>query len=119
MNIFKRRVFFVATISLVFSVSGANAEQYDQPANLRASQIIPASLLGGPNHQVDENVVNDGFLNIYTINSRYGALKATSTLKLVKYINEINAVARIEEAKKSGQFKEGVKEKAGLRLVFF
>ncbi|MCZ6526085.1 MAG: hypothetical protein O6928_05940 [Gammaproteobacteria bacterium] len=113
MNIFKRRVFFVASISLVFSISSANAEKYDQPANLRASQFIPASMMGGPNHQVDEKVANDGFLNMYTINSRFGTLKATSTLKLFKYINELNAVAAIEQAKASGQFKEGVKEKAG------
>ncbi len=39
---------------------------------LSASKILPPELLSGPNHRVQEKVKNDGIVNIYTIDSRFG-----------------------------------------------
>jgi hypothetical protein len=100
------------TLSL-FSLSAYAVRTYEAASEFNASSILPPELLSGPNHQVDSTVTNDGFLNIYTIKSKYGEVQATSTAKLRKYIHEINAVARMEEVKKSDEFKSGIKEKAG------
>jgi|CXWL01.1.fsa_nt_gi hypothetical protein len=86
---------------------------YENPATLKASQILPNDLLKGPNFQVDEMVANDGFLNTYTIKSKFGDVQATSTAKLRKYIHEINAVAKMKEIQNSDEFAKGMTEKAG------
>ncbi|MBM2830881.1 MAG: hypothetical protein HW411_1671, partial [Gammaproteobacteria bacterium] len=87
--------------------------QYENAVILNASKILPKELLNGPNHQVDETVTNDGFLNIYTIKSKFGDVQATSTAKLRKYVHEINAVARMKEIQSSDEFAKGMAEKAG------
>jgi hypothetical protein len=104
---------FIFLISLLFSLSVNAVRTYESTSEFNASSILPAELLSGPNHQVDSVVNNDGYLNIYTIQSKYGEVQATSTSKLRKYIHEINAVARMEEIKNSDEFKSGIKEKAG------
>ena len=98
---------------LVFSLQSSAAERYEAASVFNAATILPADLLSGPNHRVNNEVHNDGYLNIYTINSRFGDVRAVSTAQLRKYIDEINAVARMEEVKRSDEFKSGIKEKAG------
>lgn len=101
-------------IGLILSPLPVYAEMsYESPVTFKASQILPDDLLKGPNHQVDETVVNDGFLNIYTIKSRFGDVQATSTAKLRKYVHEISAVARMKEIQGSDEFAKGMTDKAG------
>ena len=45
---------------------------YESPPVLSASVLLPAQILQGPHHRVDERVVNDGYLNHYTIHSQFG-----------------------------------------------
>ena len=110
MNIKSISVFLV---TLLFSLSANAVRTYEATSELNAAAILPAKLLTGPNHQVDSVVINDGYLNIYTIRSKYGEVQATSTAKLRKYIHEINAAARMEAVKGTDEFKSGIKEKAG------
>ncbi|HIF52162.1 MAG TPA: hypothetical protein EYQ42_11660 [Thiotrichaceae bacterium] len=100
-------------ITLLFSLSANAVRTYEATSELNAAAILPAELLSGPNHQVDSVVINDGYLNIYTIRSKYGEVQATSTAKLRKYIHEINAAARMEAVKGTDEFKSGIKEKVG------
>jgi hypothetical protein len=103
-------------VSLAFvpapNVFAAGA-QYDQPLAISASSVLPAGLISGPNHLVQQQVVNDGFLNIYTINSKYGQLRAVSTATLQKRIGELNAMAGMERVKGTDEFKQGLAGKAG------
>lgn len=80
-------------ISLLFYLSVNATRTYETTAEFNVASILPADLLSEPNHEVDSLVINDGYLNIYTIRSKYGEVQATSTAKSRKYINEINAVA--------------------------
>jgi len=100
-------------VILVFSQQLFAAERYEAASVFNAAKILPVDLLSGPNHRVNNEVHNDGYLYIYTINSSFGDVRAVSTAQLRKYIHEINAVARMEEVKKSDEFKSGIKEKAG------
>jgi hypothetical protein len=102
--------FFIAAI--ITSPAYA-ALTYEQPVQLKASKILSPDLVKGPHHQVDEKVVNDAFLNIYTIHSEFGDVQVTSTAKLRKYIHEINAVAKMKEIQGSDEFAKGMKDKAG------
>ena len=100
-------------ILVTLSPQSIAREQFETTQLFNASSILPADLLTGANHQVDSVVSNDGFLNIYTIRSKYGEIQAVSTAKLRKYVHEINAAARMETVKGSDEFKSGIKEKAG------
>ena len=66
---------------LVFQPAFAIAAQtgYEPLPVVSASRILPAELLTGPNHRVQDRVRSDGIVNIYTIDSRFGTFTAVST----------------------------------------
>jgi hypothetical protein len=81
---------------------------FESPPTFQASQILPADILSGPNHRVDERVANDGFMNLYTIDSRFSAFTANSNTELWIRVGEIDAIAKFEEVSRSEQFAKGV-----------
>jgi hypothetical protein len=85
-------------------------EQYELPAVFNAADILPPELLAGPNHQLDPQVINDGYMNHYTINSRFGSFQADSTAELEKRVIEVNAIAKIDQVQHSKEFTESMKE---------
>ena len=109
-----KRLSVLSIVCFTFiAMSQANAKStYETGIVLNASEILPKKVLTGPNHQVNEKVINDGYLNLYTINTKYGDIQVTSTDKLKKYINEINAIARMDAVKGSDEFKQGLSGKA-------
>jgi hypothetical protein len=82
--------------------------EFESPPTFRASKILPPDLLAGPDYRIVERVVNDGFMNIYTINSRFGTFIANSDEELRIRVGEINAIARMEDWAESEQFVMGV-----------
>ncbi len=91
----------------------AQQAQFDMSGELQASRILPSELVAGPNHLVQERVVNDGYLNIYMIDSSFGQVRAASTAQLRQYVHELNEVARMELLSNSDAFKSGLKGKVG------
>ena len=83
-------------------------EGFESPPTFRASKILPAALLSGPNHDVGEQVRNDGFMNHYTISSRFGNFTAASDAELRIRVDEVNAIARLDEVSRHEQFASGV-----------
>ncbi|HEY1267238.1 MAG TPA: hypothetical protein VGH16_08280 [Candidatus Binatia bacterium] len=86
---------------------------YEAPGILSASKILPPELLSGPHHRVQEQVRNDGYLNIYTIDSKFGQFTAVSTAILRKRVQEIDALAVMEQIKGTKEYGASIKE-AGL-----
>jgi len=84
---------------------------FEQPRAFSTSRLLPASILSGTNYTVDSRFYNDGFLNIYTINSSYGKIKAVSTATLYKRIHEMNVINEITKMSKVKEFVGGVGEK--------
>ena len=80
------------------------AERYETPPIFQASKLFPSRLVKGPNHQVDERVLNDGYMNHYRIHTRFGDLDAASTAELKIRIDEANALAAMEKVKGTEQF---------------
>jgi hypothetical protein len=99
---------------LTLPASGFQA--YESSSEFNASSILPAELVSGPHHRIDDKVTNDGFLNIYTIKTSFGDLRAVSTAQLKKYIAEINAVALMQEVSKTEEFVNAAKA-GGKRVV--
>ena len=87
------------------------AGPFEPPQVFNTSKLLPANILSGANYKVEPRFFNDGFLNIYTINSSYGTLKVVSTAKLYKRIHEMNVINEIEKMSKTKEFAEGVAEK--------
>jgi hypothetical protein len=67
-------------------------------------------VLSGPNHRVEERVYNDGFLNRYTVLSKFGGFVAVSTPMLRKRVGEINAMVRMEQIQGTKEFASSMKE---------
>ena len=97
-------------IGIAYNVSAQ--DQYESLRMLKASEILPPDSLSGPNHRIEEKVINDGYINSYKISSRFGTFEAISNAKLKKRINEINAIAVMVELKKTDEYTESL-EKAG------
>jgi hypothetical protein len=83
---------------------------YEPSATLSASKILPPDLLVGPNHRVEEKVINDGYINTYRIGSKFGTFTAVSTAMLRKRIAEINALVVMEKIQGTKEFTASLKE---------
>lgn len=90
---------------------------YESTPTLSASKILPPDVLSGPNHRVQERVTNDGFLNTYTIDSKFGQFNAISTALLRVRIQEINAMAAMDKLKGTKEYGTAVKESALSAMV--
>ena len=98
-----------ALLSLISTTSFAQ-QGYEATPVLSASKILPPELLSGPNHRVQERVTNDGFLNAYQIDSKFGTFTAVSTAMLRKRIGEINAMVVMEKVQGSKEYVASIKE---------
>ncbi len=84
---------------------------FESHRTFTASSLLSANVLAGTNYSIQQQVFNDGFLNIYTINSSYGKITAVSTAMLHKRIHEMKMIAEIEKISKGEEFVGGVAEK--------
>ena len=106
-----RFVSALVMVSLLGVVLPAFAQQgYEAAPVLSASKILPPELLSGPNHRVQERVTNDGYLNTYQIDSKFGTFTAVSTAVLRKRIGEINAMVVMEKVQGSKEYISSIKE---------
>jgi hypothetical protein len=106
-----------AILFFLLKLGFAAQSEYEQIPVLSASKILPPELLTGPNHRVQERVTTDGFLNIYTIDSKFGQFKAVSTALLGVRIQEINAMAAMDKLKGTKEYGTAVKESALSAMV--
>jgi hypothetical protein len=101
---------FLVALALVAVTPLLFAQQsYETPPVLSASKILPSELLSGQSFRVQESVNNDGFLNIYKVDSPFGSSTAVSTALLRKRIHEINAMVAMEKVKTTSQYLDSLK----------
>ena len=94
-------------------VSPALSEGFENvPVTLQASAVLPGELLHGRNYSVRATVISDGFINTYYLDTSYGPLRVESTALLLKRIGELNALARIEQLKKTDIYMRAFKQVA-------
>lgn len=97
-------------------VPSAGAQDFEAPPVLEASRILPPELAAGAEHRVDGRVENDGYMNRYRIQSRFGSFEAQSTAELAIRVREIYAMAAMSELQSSEVFVSAMK-KAGSGVV--
>ena len=86
---------------------------FESPPVFMARDILAADVVAGPNHRVEERVENDGFVNHYTITSRFGTVGAVSTAELRQRIHEMNVVAALDALAGTSEFAKNVGSTAG------
>ncbi len=90
----------------------ANSEPaaYEIPSTLSAYKILPSELLESKYHRVFDEVPTYGFTNRFTISSPFGQFEAYGIDMLKIRVNEIYALARLSEMKKTKTFGDAAKK---------
>lgn len=82
---------------------------FEQGVTLRAADLLPEALLRGASHRVRDQVVTDGYLAHFRIDSDFGLMEATGVPHARRRIAEIEAIRKLVETSKSDLFAEGLK----------
>lgn len=106
----------LATFSLIAASAVADEHTYEAAAVLKAKDVLPADLLRGDHHKVENEVRSDGYLNYYTIKSDFGDFEAASTAMLQTRVGEIEALAELNELSKTQVFAQAAKD-AGVKQL--
>ncbi len=106
-------VAFVIAVASIGPTHAFAQSPFETPPIFKASKILPPSLLRGPHHQVREDVVNDGYINHYSINSKFGTFTGVTSAKLRKRIREINAIVKMKQIQGTKVYGDAVAEAAG------
>lgn len=82
---------------------------YETGVLLKAADLLPAELLLGPTHRVRDQVVTDGFMAHFQIDSDFGTFTAIGVPQAKRRIAECEAIRKLVETSKSDLFAEGLK----------
>ncbi len=82
--------------------------EYEIPGILKASEILPPELLEGEHYKVIDEVYTYDFTNRFTIVSSFGPFVVTGKDMLRIRIQEIIAIAALQEIKKTKAFRDAV-----------
>ena len=83
---------------------------------LKASELLKPEVLKGPHHTVLESVPTEGFANQYTVETKWGVFTVNGNAQLARRIHEFEAIARLESASKSDEFKNSLRKAAATPL---
>jgi len=96
---------------LLMNVQSARAQPQDkleEKTTLKASSLVSPDLLKSDLYTVDEEVMNDGLLNHYTVRSKFGVFTPDSTLALKQLLHEIQAIAAMKKIETKNTAAESV-----------
>ncbi|HEY5726887.1 MAG TPA: hypothetical protein VIX40_13075 [Methylomirabilota bacterium] len=85
---------------------------WETPPLVSATRILPAPLLTGVHHALEDLVVNDGASHLFVISSEFGSFEAAGLAKLRIRLNEIRGIATIREARATAVYAEAARQEA-------
>lgn len=113
-------VLLIALTTLLLKLGMAAAkstpQQTETPPILSAKSLFPEKILSGPNYNVDNKVVNDGYMNSYVIHTPKGDLHVESTSLLYTRIKELQAAAAMDDVNKGAEIGKSIGQ-AGVTAV--
>lgn len=83
---------------------------YEKSGHLSALETLPADLRSGPLHTVTKHVMNDGFMNRYMVNSKFGRFHVTGLPRLKSLVTELEALDVLDAAINSEDFQKGLEK---------
>ena len=97
----------IVVAALAGMVAVGAAQSIDEPAPVfKASAVLSATTLTGPHHKVAERVQTDGYLFEFTLTSDFGPFTALGRSELDRRIDEIRAIAALDDVSKTEVFLE-------------
>ncbi len=84
----------------------APAAGYEPEPMLNAKDLATPELLKGPHFTVDSKVPVKGFIERFTIQSQYGTFQANGQRMLPIRVNEVEALAKLDDLSKTKEFAE-------------
>ncbi|MEO8613676.1 MAG: hypothetical protein ABI600_00925 [Luteolibacter sp.] len=95
-----------AMISPIFAQAPA---AFEQGVVLNASDLLPADSLHGSSYRVRDQVVTDGYMAHFQIDSDFGTFEAIGVPQAKRRIVEAEAIRKLVETSKGDLFAEGLK----------
>jgi hypothetical protein len=102
---------YTAAIALAFyqSAFAQAPAAFEDVAALNASDLLPAETLLSPSHRVRNQVITDGYMAHFEIDTDFGTFKAIGVPQARQRIAEAQAIRKLVETSKSDLFAEGLK----------
>jgi len=85
------------------------AAAFEQGVVLQASSLLPAELLKGTSYRVRDQVVTDGYMAHFDIDTDFGTFEAIGVPQAKRRIVEAEAIRKLVETSKGDLFAEGMK----------
>lgn len=98
-----------ATFSLALAAEDAAPRAFETGVVLKASDLLPADCMRGPCHRVREQVVTDGYLAHFEVDTDFGTFQAVGVPQVRQRIKETEAIRKLVETSKGDLFAEGLK----------
>jgi hypothetical protein len=102
-------LFPAACLALASTAFAQAPAAYETGVVLPAAELLPAELLRGPSYRVRDQVVTDGFMAHFDIDSDFGTFRAIGVPQAKRRIAECEAIRKLVETSKSDLFAEGLK----------
>ncbi len=93
-----------STLVAFASAALAVAAAYEPARTFKASEVLKPSQIKGPHFQVAEAVPTEGYFQIFSIKTDYGPLEAEGMSLLLTRLNEVRALAELDDVSKSEVF---------------
>jgi hypothetical protein len=90
------------------SAGVANASDFEELPELKASEILKPEILKGPHHTVRESVPTSSGMNQFVIDSDYGVFDADGNEMLLRRVKEVYRIAELKDVSKTDQFKQSL-----------
>jgi len=90
----------------------ARGDGFETPPVLSARDRVPADVLTGAHHRIDDRVENDGFMNHFVVHSDFGEFEAPSERMLATRVREVYAIAKLRELSQTDAFSSALKKAA-------
>lgn len=102
----------IGALAPVGAQAPAAVTVYEGYPVLTASELLRPEVVKGPYHTIMEAVPTQGFANQYTLQTNWGTMTVRGNTLLAKRIHELDAIARLEKASKSDEFKNSLAKAA-------
>jgi hypothetical protein len=94
---------FSITLTAACAALAAGAA-YESARTFQAADLLTPAQVKGPHHSVTPEVKLDGYLHVYEVASDYGKLEAEGKSTLLTRLQEVGALAQLDEVSKSKVF---------------
>ena len=94
------------------AAAGEPQSAYESPPAMKAKNVLSQEQRRGPHHEVKDPVLNDGFLNRFTVDTDFGRFEVESDALLRIRLNELRAIEELEQLSNTEVFAKALAKSA-------